>query len=66
MFHAESRALQDRFGSRALADRLGLSVGDRFRLGVQDFTLTAILNRFPDDTDADEDTRIDEEPTAQD
>ncbi|WP_112872826.1 ABC transporter permease [Paracoccus endophyticus] len=32
----------------ALADRLGLSVGDRFRLGVQDFTLTAILDRFPD------------------
>lgn len=35
---------------QALATRLGLAVGDRFRLGVQDFTLTAILDRFPDDT----------------
>ena len=35
---------------QALATRLGLSVGDRFRLGEQDFTLTAMLDSFPDDT----------------
>ncbi|RBI86945.1 drug:proton antiporter [Rhodosalinus halophilus] len=33
---------------RVLADRLGLSPGDRFRLGTQDFVLTAILAREPD------------------
>ncbi|MEM6371612.1 MAG: FtsX-like permease family protein [Pseudomonadota bacterium] len=33
---------------RALIDRLGLSVGDSFRLGTQDFTLTAELSREPD------------------
>ena len=33
---------------RLLADRLGLAVGDRFRLGVQTFQLTAILTREPD------------------
>jgi putative ABC transport system permease protein len=33
----------------ALADRLGLGVGDDFRLGTQDFTLSAILMREPDD-----------------
>lgn len=33
---------------RALADRLALRVGDRFRLGEQDFALTAILESFPD------------------
>lgn len=31
-----------------LIDRLGLAVGDRFRLGVQDFVLTAALLREPD------------------
>ncbi|SDW70155.1 ABC transporter permease [Roseicitreum antarcticum] len=31
-----------------LADRLGLSVGDTFRLGVQDFVLSAVLMREPD------------------
>ena len=31
-----------------LADRLGLSPGDSFRLGVKDFTLTAVILREPD------------------
>ena len=33
---------------RVLADRLGLKLGDTFRLGTQDFTLRAILDREPD------------------
>jgi len=33
---------------RVLADRLALSPGDTFRLGEQDFTLRAILDRYPD------------------
>jgi len=33
---------------RALIDRLGLTVGDRFRLGTQEFILTATLQRVPD------------------
>ena len=33
-----------------LADRLGLSPGDSFRLGEKSFRLTAILERMPDDT----------------
>jgi len=33
---------------RILAERLGLSLGDSFRLGVQDFALMAILEREPD------------------
>lgn len=33
---------------RALAQRLGLAPGDPFRLGEQQFTLTAILDSFPD------------------
>ena len=35
--------------ARVLAERLGLSVGDSFRLGTKDFTLSAILERAPDD-----------------
>ena len=31
-----------------LADRLGLAIGDRFRLGAQDFVLTAHITREPD------------------
>ena len=31
-----------------LADRLALNVGDKIRLGTQDFTLRAILTRYPD------------------
>ncbi|APX90348.1 drug:proton antiporter [Brevirhabdus pacifica] len=31
-----------------LADRLGLQPGDRFRLGTQEFLLTALLERAPD------------------
>ncbi|WP_415184074.1 ABC transporter permease [Phaeovulum sp.] len=31
-----------------LADRLGLAIGDRFRLGLAEFTLTARLTREPD------------------
>ncbi len=33
---------------RVLADRLGLAPGDTFRLGSTDFTLRAILQRYPD------------------
>ncbi len=33
---------------RLLVDRLGLEVGDTFRLGVQDFVLSAVLVREPD------------------
>lgn len=33
---------------RILAERLGLAVGDTFRLGVQEFRLTAHLTREPD------------------
>ena len=33
---------------RALADRLGLTVGDTFRLGTQEFAFTAILTAYPD------------------
>jgi putative ABC transport system permease protein len=35
-----------------LADRLGMSIGDRFRLGVKDFRLTARLMREPDSATA--------------
>ncbi|MEL6681315.1 MAG: FtsX-like permease family protein [Pseudomonadota bacterium] len=45
-----SDALSD-FGAvmeRVLADRLALSPGDTFRLGEQQFTLRAILDRYPD------------------
>lgn len=31
-----------------LADRLGLTAGDHFRLGTQEFVLSATLERFPD------------------
>lgn len=43
-------ALADKGGvmERVLADRLALSPGDTFRLGEQDFTLRAILDRYPD------------------
>ncbi len=34
---------------RVLTDRLGLDTGDRFRLGLQEFVLTARLLREPDD-----------------
>ena len=43
-------ALED-FGAvmeRVLVDRLALSPGDTFRLGAQDFTLRAVLDRYPD------------------
>jgi putative ABC transport system permease protein len=33
---------------RVLADRLGLAPGDTFRLGTQDFILSAVLLRYPD------------------
>ncbi|WP_282129463.1 ABC transporter permease [Roseobacter litoralis] len=33
---------------RVLMDRLGLSVGDRFALGTQEFHLSAVLTREPD------------------
>ncbi|MBV0910869.1 ABC transporter permease [Anianabacter salinae] len=35
---------------RVLIDRLGLAVGDTFRLGSKDFTLSAVLTREPDNT----------------
>ncbi len=46
-----SDAISDRGAlmAPALADRLGLAPGDSFRLGTQDFTLSAILVREPDD-----------------
>ena len=37
---------------RVLADRLGLSLGDSFALGTQDFRLMALLNREPDNASA--------------
>ncbi|HHX88964.1 MAG TPA: FtsX-like permease family protein [Paracoccus sp.] len=37
---------------RLLADRLGLSPGDRFRLGVQEFVLMALLEHEPDGVSA--------------
>ncbi|KQB97472.1 drug:proton antiporter [Loktanella sp. 1ANDIMAR09] len=45
-----AEALADHGGvmERVLADRLALAPGDRFRLGEQDFTLRAILDRSPD------------------
>ena len=44
------QALADYGGvmERVLADRLGLAPGDLFRLGEQEFTLRAILDRYPD------------------
>lgn len=48
------RALAPRDGlpaaimDRVLIDRLGLTAGDRFRLGTQDFVLSAALTREPD------------------
>ena len=47
-------ALRDQDGTpgavmqRVLAERLGLDVGDRFRLGQQDFLLSALLKAEPD------------------
>ncbi|PUB14205.1 ABC transporter permease [Yoonia sediminilitoris] len=35
---------------RVLVDRLGLTPGDSFRLGTQDFTLRAVLDRYPDNS----------------
>ncbi|NBD29927.1 MAG: FtsX-like permease family protein [Alphaproteobacteria bacterium] len=35
---------------RVLADRLGLAPGDTFRLGTQDFVLSAILESYPDNS----------------
>ncbi|RYH02153.1 FtsX-like permease family protein [Salipiger sp. IMCC34102] len=37
---------------RVLADRLGLSPGDTFRLGTQDFVFAATLDSFPDNGSA--------------
>ena len=37
---------------RVLADRLGLSAGDRFRLGEQEFILSALIAREPDNASA--------------
>jgi putative ABC transport system permease protein len=51
---ALDRALGDQGGTpgavmqQVLADRLGLQIGDRFRLGPQDFILTALLENEPD------------------
>ena len=51
---ALNRALADQDGTpgavmqRVLAERLGLDIGDRFRLGQQDFVLTALLTVEPD------------------
>ncbi|MBA4352518.1 MAG: drug:proton antiporter, partial [Rhodobacter sp.] len=49
---AEALAVQDgapgAVMDKVLVDRLGLSPGDRFRLGVKDFRLGAVLLREPD------------------
>jgi putative ABC transport system permease protein len=49
---AEALAVQDgapgAVMDKVLVDRLGLAVGDRFRLGVKDFRLGAVLLREPD------------------
>lgn len=45
---ADALAGQGAVMERVLADRLGLAAGDRFRLGSQEFTLSAILARYPD------------------
>lgn len=45
---ADALAGQGAVMERVLADRLGLVAGDTFRLGSQDFTLSAILARYPD------------------
>lgn len=37
---------------RVLVDRLGLSVGETFKLGTQEFVLSAILERYPDNSSA--------------
>ena len=37
---------------RVLADRLGLQVGDQFKLGTQSFVFMAVLERFPDNASA--------------
>ncbi len=46
------RALADNGGvmERVLVDRLGLTVGDTFRLGETTFTLRAVLDRYPDNS----------------
>lgn len=49
---ADALAMQDGLPGgvmeRILAERLGLEIGDTFRLGVQEFRLTAHLTREPD------------------
>ena len=45
---ADAIAGQGAVAERVLVDRLGLSVGDTFRLGEVELTLTAILTREPD------------------
>ncbi|WP_300037039.1 FtsX-like permease family protein [uncultured Roseobacter sp.] len=45
---ADQNGLPGAVTERVLADRLGLDVGDRFRLGTQEFVLTALLEREPD------------------
>ena len=37
---------------RLLVDRLGMTAGDTFKLGEQQFTLRAILDRYPDNASA--------------
>lgn len=37
---------------KILADRLGLKPGDTFKLGTQPFTLTAVLDAYPDNASA--------------
>jgi len=45
---AVNDALPGAVMERILIDRLGLSIGDTFRLGTQDFRLTAALTHEPD------------------
>ncbi|MEM8742757.1 MAG: ABC transporter permease, partial [Pseudomonadota bacterium] len=51
MAMAQALAVRDQPGmvaERVLVERLGLEIGDTLRMGVQDFTLRAILVREPD------------------
>jgi putative ABC transport system permease protein len=45
---AGNNGLPGAVAERVLIDRLGLNVGDTFRLGTQDFVLMAVLEKVPD------------------
>jgi putative ABC transport system permease protein len=45
---AGNNELPGAVAERVLIDRLGLNIGDSFRLGTQDFVLMAVLEKVPD------------------